>query len=59
MNHAKFFAAISAALGVAVSVTADGAATLNDWIAIAAAAVGALAVYQVPNKPATAATEGE
>lgn len=48
-NYRKALAAISAALGVAVSLSADGALTLNDWLAIAAALIGALAVYRVPN----------
>lgn len=47
--YAKAIAAISAALGVALSVTVDGTVSLNDEIAIVAAAVGALAVYAVPN----------
>ncbi len=47
--YAKFIVAISAALGVAVSVTVDQHLSLNDGFAIAAAAVGALAVYAVPN----------
>lgn len=50
-RYAKFLTAIAAALGVAVSVTADGTLSLNDWFAIAAAAVGALGVYQIPNTP--------
>ena len=48
--YAKAIAAASAALGVAVSVTVDGELSLNDWVTIAAAAVGALAVYAVPNQ---------
>ena len=47
--YAKAIAAISAALGVAVSVTADGVLSLQDGFAIAAAALGALAVYATPN----------
>lgn len=49
MTAAKFYAALSAALAVAVSVTADGTLTLNDWVTIVAAGVGAVAVYFVPN----------
>ena len=49
MTAAKFVAALSAALAVAVSVTADGTLTLNDWATIVAAGVGAIAVYYVPN----------
>ena len=49
--YAKLIAALSAALGVAVSVTADGSISLNDGFAIAAAGVGALAVGLVPNTP--------
>jgi hypothetical protein len=51
MTAAKFYAALSAALAVAVSVTADGTISLNDWVTIIAAALGALAVYYTPNKP--------
>jgi hypothetical protein len=47
--YRKALAAISAALAVAVSLSADGSLTLNDWMAIAAAGVGALAVYRLPN----------
>lgn len=50
--YAKFIVALSAALGVAVSVTVDGSVSLNDGFAIAAAGVGALAVAAIPNKPA-------
>ena len=49
--YAKLIAALAAALGVALSVTVDGSISLNDGVAIAAAAVGALAVYAVPNTP--------
>lgn len=48
--YSKFIAATSAALAVAASVTADGVLSLSDVIAIVSAAVGALAVYYVPNK---------
>jgi hypothetical protein len=51
-TYAKFIAALSAALATAVTVTADGSLTLNDALVIAVAAVGALAVYVVPNRPA-------
>jgi len=47
--YAKCITAIAAALGVAVSVTVDGNLSMNDGFAIASAAVGALAVYAVPN----------
>lgn len=46
----KAIAAIAAGLGVALSVTVDGDLSLNDVVAIAAAAVGALAVYVTPNR---------
>jgi hypothetical protein len=48
-TYSKAIAAISAALGVAVSVTADGVLSMQDGFAVAAAAVGALAVWAVPN----------
>lgn len=51
MTAAKFYAAVTAALGVAVSVASDGAISLADGLAILAAAVGALGVYMTPNKP--------
>jgi hypothetical protein len=49
MTAAKFWVALSAALGVAVSVTVDGVFSVNDGLAVAAAFVGAVAVYAVPN----------
>lgn len=54
MNTAynKFVVACAAALGVAVSVTADGEFSLNDGFTIASAAVGALLVFITPNKGA-------
>ena len=51
MTAAKFYAAVTAAVAVAVTVTTDGTISLNDWVAIIAAALGALAVYYTPNKP--------
>lgn len=48
--YAKFIVALSSALAVAASLTADGTLSLNDTIAVCSAAVGALAVYYVPNK---------
>lgn len=51
MTYAKLIAAAASALGVAVSLTVDGSLSLNDGLAIAAAGVGALSVYLVPNKP--------
>jgi hypothetical protein len=49
MVYAKFYVALAAALAVAVTVTTDGAVSLNDYIVIASAFVGALAVRQVAN----------
>ncbi len=49
--YRKALAATTAALAVAVSVTTDGSLSLNDGFAIAVAAIGALAVYRVPNTP--------
>lgn len=51
--YSKAIAALAAGLGVALSVTVDGDLSLNDVVAIAAAAVGALAVYATPNRPTT------
>lgn len=48
--YSKAIAALAAALAVAGSVAADGSLTLSDWIAVLSAAVGALAVYAVPNQ---------
>ena len=56
---AKFGAAVTAALAVAVSVTADGSVSLNDGIAIASAVAGAVAVYYRPNLPRAAAQPEE
>lgn len=50
-RYSKLIAAVAAGLGVAVSVTVDDHLSLNDWFAIVFAAVGALTVYAVPNKP--------
>lgn len=47
----KCIAALSAALAIAITVTADGSVSLNDAVVIAAAFVGALAVYATPNRP--------
>jgi hypothetical protein len=46
----KAIVAVAAGLAVAVSVTTDGDVTVNDVFAILSAAVGALAVYAVPNR---------
>ena len=51
----KFYIALSAALGVAVSVPADGSLPIADWFAIASAGVGALAAYYLPKNAATQA----
>lgn len=48
-KYRKALAALSAALGVAVSLSADGTLSLNDWLAIAAAFIGAIGVYRLPN----------
>lgn len=50
-SYNKAIAAVAAALAVAASVTSDGNLSLSDVIAILSAAVGALTVYAVPNKP--------
>ena len=51
-TYAKAIVATSTALAVAVTLTTDGAVSLNDGIAIAAAWFGALAVYFTPNADA-------
>ncbi len=52
MTIAKFLVAAATAglvaLGAAVT---DGTITAGEWVAIATAAVGAVAVYLVPNRP--------
>ncbi len=54
MNHYnKAIVAMAAGLAVAVSVTTDGDVSVNDVFAILSAAVGALAVYVVPNRQKT------
>jgi hypothetical protein len=52
MKYAKFYAALAAAAAVGVSVSTDGALSLNDYFAIASALLGSLAVAAVPNKEA-------
>lgn len=47
----KFIVALAAGLAVAVSVTTDGDVSINDVFAILSAAVGAVAVFAVPNRP--------
>ena len=47
--YRKCVAAIADALAVAASLIADGSLSASDVIAIMSAAVGALAVYAVPN----------
>ena len=49
-RYAKFFLALTAAVGSAVATTADKEFSLNDGFVCAAAFLGALAVYVVPNK---------
>ncbi|HEX6020906.1 MAG TPA: hypothetical protein VFZ00_02845 [Solirubrobacter sp.] len=49
--YAKFIVAATAALGVAATALADGRLTAAEIVGIAIAAVGALGVRQIPNKP--------
>lgn len=51
-QYNKFVAAFVAALAVAASVASDGSLDLSDWLAVASAFVGALAVRQVANSTA-------
>jgi hypothetical protein len=51
-HYAKFIAALAAALAVTGTCLADGHITAAEWVAIAVAFVGALAVRQVTNAPA-------
>ena len=48
-RYNKFLVAMSAALAVAVSVTADGELSANDILAIVSSAIGAVSVYAVRN----------
>lgn len=52
MRYAKFWTALAAAVTVGVSLTADGSISVNDGFAMAAALLGSLVVYAVPNQPA-------
>lgn len=49
-KYSKAFVAIAAAVASAISVTADGEFSLNDIFVVVSGALGALAVYVVPNK---------
>lgn len=53
MNQcAKFIvAALTAAALAAQTALSDGVVTPSEWVSIAIAALGALAVYLVPNAP--------
>ncbi len=53
MKYAKFAVAIATAALVAVGAAiTDSVISGAEWIAIATATLGAIAVYVVPNKPA-------
>lgn len=49
-NVRKAVVAVAAALGVLGAAMADGAVSQSEWVAVALAALGALGVYQVPNR---------
>lgn len=49
MRYSKLWAALAAAVAVGVSVTVDGALSLNDGFAIASGLLGSLGVYTVTN----------
>jgi hypothetical protein len=49
MRYAKLWAALAAAVGVGVAVTADGSISMNDGFAIAAAFLGSFGVYAATN----------
>ncbi len=52
-KYAKFIVAALLAGGVAVQTAiTDNTITTAEWVTIGLAAVGALAVWAVPNKPA-------
>lgn len=54
MKYAKFIvAAVTAALVAVGAAITDGTVTGAEWIAIATAVLGAIAVYVVPNRPPT------
>lgn len=50
-NVRKFLIAVGAAVGVAAAALADGSIDATEGIAVALAFLGAIGVYQVPNKP--------
>lgn len=52
MRIAKFIVAALATVAVALqSAITDGAITRAEWVAVGVAALGAVGVYLVPNKP--------
>jgi uncharacterized membrane protein YccC len=54
MKVAKFVVAFLTAAGIAAGAAlTDDAITRSEWIIIGIAALGAVGVYLVPNKPAT------
>ena len=48
---AKASVALVAALAILATAVADNVVTPAEWIQVAIAALGALGVYYVPNKP--------
>ena len=46
----KFLVALGAALGVLATALHDSQVTASEWVGVAIAFLGALGVYQVPNK---------
>lgn len=51
-KYTKFFVALGAALAVLATALADGAVTGTEGVQVALAFLGALGVYQFPNKEA-------
>ena len=50
--YAKFLVAIVAAALIALQVAlADGGVSTSEWVTILLAAIGAVGVYAVPNRP--------
>ena len=48
----KFLVALAAALAILVVALSDDAVTRLEWVQVAIAFLGAVGVYQIPNKAA-------
>lgn len=58
-QYAKFFAAVVATVisGIVAALYGDGTVSSTEWVNVAIAAVGALAVFAAPNVPGAAYTK--